>query len=221
MSYFYGRDLWNEMDRVNGQIASLLQNQGQMDDDDDYDDDGNISFVVLKPSKIEEPLSREESDEEPEEQKKPQKDKKPQCQCKMETNMFYDPPADIAEDDKRFVIAMDLPGVKKEDIKMDFHQNRLTISGVRKPRYLPSTFVEPEEKKEETAEASSEEAPKKEEQPKMKVLSCNCSCGEFERIFTVPSYCTAEDISAKMEDGVLFITVQKPKIPEPHKINIM
>jgi HSP20 family molecular chaperone IbpA len=190
MSFFFGRDLWDEMDRVNSQIAQLSQSK---DKKGDY---------------------------------------------KVESYSYFFPPSDVIEKEDSYVIAIDLPGVRKEDITMDLHQNKLSVSGTRKPRYLPEEKAEekeqadkmeeddeivadkkPEEKKE--GEKAEEPPKKKEETEKVSVLSCKCGYGQFKRVFTVPAGCQPEDIAAKMEDGVLYITIQKPKVPEPRRITVM
>jgi len=171
------------------------------------------------------------------------KDKK--CDCKVETYSYFFPPSDVVEKQDSYVIAIDLPGVKKEDITMDLHQGKLTVSGTRKPRYLPEEKKEeepkkdqadkmeedeeivvdkkPEEKTEEKKEEEkTEEPPKKKEEPeKVSILSCKCGYGDFKRIFTVPTGCQPEDVTAKMEDGVLYITIQKEKVPEPRRITVL
>jgi len=176
MSYYFGRDIWDEMDRVNSQLASLMQSQ-----DEDMD-------------------SEEETEETPKAPVAPAKEgqvkqaKKPEA--KVERHFYFFPAADVLEKEKEFIIALDLPGVKKEDIAIDLHQNKLCVSGVRKPRYAT-------------------------EEEKAQVLSCKCSYGEFQRMFTLPLGLQPEDVSAKFEDGVLFITVAKPKQAEPKRITVM
>ena len=189
MSYFFGRDLWDEIDRVNSQIAQLSQKKDKKSGDDDSD-------------------------------------------CKVETYSYFFPPSDVVEKDDSYLIAIDLPGVKKEDITMDLHQNKLSVSGTRKPKYLPDETPKEEKKEEEQKdekmeddekkEEKTEEPPKKkEEQEKITFLSCKCGYGDFKRVFTVPSGCQPDDISAKMEDGVLYITIKKAKVPEPRRITVM
>ena len=186
MSYFFGRDLWDEIDRVNSQIAQLSQKKDKKSGDDDSD-------------------------------------------CKVETYSYFFPPSDVVEKDDSYLIAIDLPGVKKEDITMDLHQNKLSVSGTRKPKYLPDETPKKEEEQkdekmedDEKKEEKTEEPPKKkEEQEKITFLSCKCGYGDFKRVFTVPSGCQPDDISAKMEDGVLYITIKKAKVPEPRRITVM
>ncbi len=43
----------------------------------------------------------------------------------------YTPAMDVAESESRYVVSLDLPGVKIEDIKIEIHEDRLTVSGTR------------------------------------------------------------------------------------------
>jgi len=47
------------------------------------------------------------------------------------------PPVDITEQDNEVIVNAELPGVKKEDVKITFENNILTISGERKPYEIP------------------------------------------------------------------------------------
>lgn len=42
------------------------------------------------------------------------------------------PKWDISEDEKRYIIRVDLPGIDNESLKIDFSQNLLTVQGQRK-----------------------------------------------------------------------------------------
>src|SRR4051812_23394210 len=42
------------------------------------------------------------------------------------------PACDVEETESYFLLSFDLPGVKKEDLKIDLHDNLLTVSGERK-----------------------------------------------------------------------------------------
>ena len=51
----------------------------------------------------------------------------------------WTPAADIFENYKEFLIRLELPGVKKDDLKIDFNENIISISGERKTdEKLPS-----------------------------------------------------------------------------------
>lgn len=129
----------------------------------------------------------------------------------------FDPFKDIAEFEKRFYsptqkegvsgfvpkvntregefayhIDVDLPGVKKENIKVDINKDVVTISGERKTK---------EEIKEED------------------YYKVETSFGKFTRSFTLPENADKENIDANYNDGVLEVIV--PKLAEDkHKKTI-
>src|SRR4051812_4608007 len=50
----------------------------------------------------------------------------------LEEEAEFAPACDVAENDTHYLISFDLPGVKKEDVKIDLRDNQLTVSGERK-----------------------------------------------------------------------------------------
>ncbi len=99
------------------------------------------------------------------------------------------PTVNTREDENAYVVEVDLPGVKKEDIKVNIDQEKrtLTVSGERK-------F--------------------KEEVKKEDYYKIESSYGKFMRTFSLPENVDAENIDAKTEDGVLHITLPKVKKEE-------
>ncbi len=95
------------------------------------------------------------------------------------------PVVNTREEDSSFHIDVDLPGVKKDDIKVDLEKNVLTISGERKTK---------EEVKEED------------------YYKVETSFGKFSRSFTLPDNADVENIEAKSVDGVLELVI--PKLDE-------
>lgn len=51
---------------------------------------------------------------------------------RVETERRYAPSYDVAENEERYLLSVDLPGIKKEDIQIEMNENVLTISGERK-----------------------------------------------------------------------------------------
>ena len=92
------------------------------------------------------------------------------------------PRVDIVEADKAFEIHVAVPGMNKEDFKLDLNDSLLTISGERK-------FTK--EKKENSFH------------------SIETQYGSFSRSFTLPENVDANNISAKYVNGILEITVPK------------
>jgi HSP20 family protein len=101
------------------------------------------------------------------------------------------PKVNIKEDDKGFAIEMAAPGLKKEDFKIQLHDNLLTISS---------------EKKEE----------KKEEKDK-KITRQEFSYQAFTRSFTLPESADGEKINAAYQDGILTLTIPKKEEVKPQK----
>ena len=94
---------------------------------------------------------------------------------------------DITEHDKEFSIQANLPGFKKDNVKISIHDNQLLI------------------------EAMCED--NKEEQ-KGTVYRCERYSGSYRRNLMLPENANISAINAKMEDGVLTLTIPK-KEPTP------
>lgn len=94
---------------------------------------------------------------------------------------------DIAESDDSFLLVMNLPGFKKEDVKAELKDGYLTINA--------STNTSNEEKDDNG-----------------KYIRKERYCGSCSRSFYVGEAVTQEDIKAKFEDGTLKITVPKKEL---------
>lgn len=99
---------------------------------------------------------------------------------------------DIKETDKEYIIEAEIPGVKKDDIKIELYDNRLTIKA--------------EVKHEEKIE--NENFIRKERR-----------FGSCQRTFYLENV-KQEDIKAKYEDGVLKVILPKEKETKPNMRNI-
>jgi len=105
----------------------------------------------------------------------------------------WNPSFDVKETDKEIVIHGDLPGLNKEDVKVELHDGVLTISGERKY-----------EKKEENE----------------KYHRIERSFGKFVRSVPVSKDLKESDIKAKIENGVIEISYPKPPESKPKSIPI-
>ena len=92
------------------------------------------------------------------------------------------PKVNTREGEFAYHIDIDLPGMKKEDINIDVHENSLTISGER--NY-------------------------KDEVKEKDYYKVETSFGKFERVFTLPDNIDTENISATTADGVLEVVIPK------------
>ncbi len=92
------------------------------------------------------------------------------------------PALDVSEDKDQYTIKVDLPGIKKEDVKVSFEDSVLTIEGERK-----------------------EEA----EQKDTNYHRVEREYGSFIRALKLGTTADASGITANYKDGVLDITVRK------------
>lgn len=110
----------------------------------------------------------------------------------MATADWY-PSVDVSETERAFHIHAELPGIKKEDIKVNVHDGVLTLSGKREA--------------------------KKEEQGK-KYHRIERSYGSFSRSFSLPENVEADNVEATFQDGVLEVDLIKSEKEKPKKIEI-
>jgi len=92
------------------------------------------------------------------------------------------PAVDIYESKEEYVFKLELPGISKEDIKVDLEGDKLNISGERK----------------EDTEVKKEDYHRVERY-----------CGSFSRSFQLPKNTDGEKINAAMKDGILELRIPK------------
>jgi HSP20 family protein len=101
------------------------------------------------------------------------------------TATAWEPATDITEDDKEYLVKVELPAMNKEDVKVTVENGTLQISGERKA-----------EKEEKTK----------------KYHRIERSYGSFLRAFMLPDSADGTKVNAEYKDGML--TVHLPKAPE-------
>jgi HSP20 family protein len=99
---------------------------------------------------------------------------------------MWSPAIEVFERDNKFIVRADLPGLKREDVKIEVTHDELTIEGERK--------FEKEEKKEG-------------------FYRTERSYGTFFRRIVVPEHVKAEEAVANFKNGVL--EIEMPAIPLP------
>ncbi len=98
------------------------------------------------------------------------------------TPSAWRPMTDIYETKESYVFKVELPGFRKEDIKVEFSGETLTLRGERKHE---------DETKNENCHRLER------------------SYGLFERSFTIPKNVDAKKIDASLKDGILVLTIPK------------
>jgi len=106
---------------------------------------------------------------------------------------MWNPAVDLYEKDDHFMIKAELPGVNKDDIKIDLQDQLLTLSGER-------TYDN---------EIKEENYYRRER-----------SYGKFQRAFTLPADVDSDKIKAEFKDGVLQIEVPKPEGKKAKQVTV-
>jgi HSP20 family protein len=104
---------------------------------------------------------------------------------------MWTPPVDIEETDDAWVIEAELPGVSREDVDIELHEDELVIRGEVKERERQGVLRRRTRK-----------------------------VGEFEFRVTLPGGVNADAIEAHLDNGVLTVRVPKAETARSRKIDI-
>jgi len=105
----------------------------------------------------------------------------------------FAPAFEVKETTDAFILKADLPGVAESDLDISVHNNVMTVSGSRQA----------EERKEGESYALYER-----------------QFGSFSRSFSLPDMADGERIDAKLEHGVLTLSIGKKADAKPRKIAV-
>ena len=105
----------------------------------------------------------------------------------------WSPAVDVHEEEQRFVLRADLPGVKPADIEVTADKGVLTLRGERQ---IEQRDVDGHYSRVERVS------------------------GKFVRTFTLPENVQTDAIKAQFKDGVLELTIPKIAKPEPRRIEV-
>jgi HSP20 family protein len=103
------------------------------------------------------------------------------------------PAVDVEETNEDYVIRAEMPGLKKEDVKLSLAENVLTLSGEKKSE------MKSENKRYHRLERA---------------------YGSFQRSFSLPEPIKADKINASFKDGVLEVKIPKREEVKPKEIDI-
>ncbi|PYJ87843.1 MAG: heat-shock protein Hsp20 [Verrucomicrobia bacterium] len=104
---------------------------------------------------------------------------------------FITPPATVLENADGYTLEVEMPGVNKETLEMWVENNELTIVGRRSMPAIDGTLLHRESRLE-----------------------------NFRRTFELDPTIDAEKISAKIEHGVVSLTLPKAEQVKPRKITV-
>lgn len=103
----------------------------------------------------------------------------------------FAPAFEILDEDKSYIVGLDVPGLKKDDIDIEVKDNHLIVTGERKS-----------------------------DKHNVNVLRSERRYGRFSRVFGLPQNLDTESIDARYENGVLSIHLPKEEKSQPRKIKI-
>ena len=105
----------------------------------------------------------------------------------------FSPPLDVAEDGNQVIVVAEIPGVKKEDVKISLEKGVLTIGGERKVNTLSDSA---------------------------RGVLREQSQGKFKRTVRLPYEVNAGNVSAELSDGLLRLVLPKAEAARAHEIKV-
>ena len=105
------------------------------------------------------------------------------------------PALEVAERTDAYLIAVELPGVREDQLELSFENNVLTLRGTKTPSFPGN-------------------------QEGHRVHLSERQTGTFERSVRLPEFVEGDRIEAQFVDGVLQVTVPKSKAAQPRKIPV-
>lgn len=104
------------------------------------------------------------------------------------------PAVNITEDNNRYHVRAELPGMRADEIRLEVVGRNLSISGERKIQS---------------------------EGEKTRYHRREREAGRFSRVITLPGDVNADSVDAKLVNGILTVTIGKPEETKPKQITVM
>lgn len=100
---------------------------------------------------------------------------------------------DVIERDDKYVLRANIPGIKPDEVKIEVEDDVLTVSG---------------------------EHEESEEERKGNYVRRERRYGSFSRSVTLPKGVTADEVEARIQDGVVEVSIPKPQKEEREAVTI-
>jgi len=104
---------------------------------------------------------------------------------------FVTPVVNIFETREGYVLEAEMPGVSKEGLEITLEGNELTLLGHRRTEPLPGQSV-----------------------------FCECAKADYRRVFELDPAIDTSRITAKVDQGILMLTLPKSEEVKPRKIRV-
>jgi HSP20 family protein len=111
----------------------------------------------------------------------------------LQTEAQFTPACEVEEEQDHYLLTVEMPGISKNDVKVEAIDNQIIISGERR-----------QERADKPAGAWYSER----------------RFGKFQRTFTLPAGVSADKIEAHYQDGILKLMVPKAESAKPRQIKI-
>ena len=108
-----------------------------------------------------------------------------------QAEQFINPPASVTEIADGYMLEIEMPGVKKDGLDISFENNELTIVGRRSLPAVEGTLIHRESRPE-----------------------------NFRRVFEIDPSIDADKITAKIDQGLVTLTLPKAEHVKPRKITV-
>jgi len=108
-----------------------------------------------------------------------------------QAEQFITPPASVREIGDGYTLEIEMPGVKKDGLEISVESNELTIIGRRSLPAMAGTLIHRESRPE-----------------------------NFRRLFEIDPSIDANKISAKIDQGLVMLTLPKAEHVKPRKITV-
>ena len=110
---------------------------------------------------------------------------------RIQAEQFVTPPSSVTEIADGYTLEIEMPGVKKDGLEISVENNELTIIGRRSLPTVEGTLIHRESRPE-----------------------------NFRRVFEVDPSIDADKISAKIDQGLVALTLPKAEHVKPRKITV-
>ncbi len=110
---------------------------------------------------------------------------------RAQTEQFIAPPASVTESAEGYMLEIEMPGVKKDGLDISVENSELTVIGRRSLPAVEGTLIHHESRPE-----------------------------NFRRKFEIDRSIDAEKISAKIDQGLVTLTMPKAEHVKPRKITV-
>jgi HSP20 family protein len=110
---------------------------------------------------------------------------------RSQAEQFITPPSSVREIGDGYMLEIEMPGVKKDGLEISVENNELTVTGRRS---LPAVEGTP--------------------------IHCESRPEDFRRMFEIDPSIDADKISAKIDQGLVTLTLPKAEHVKPRKITV-